>query len=92
MRLLPQYALELEAKIRDCSLAADKTFFILCLCGEGVPLAPGWARRFRGDPFSKVETKHRGLWPQDYCAGSRPNVEWERRCRLACSTRMVPTT
>ena len=63
-----EYALELEAKIRDCNLAADKTFFILCLCGEGFH----WRQRrledfvafyrtgsHRGDdPLSKIETKY----------------------------------
>lgn len=64
-----EYALGLEEKIRDCKLAADdKTFFILCLCGEGFHWHHDGLEDFvafyrsgshRGDdPFSKAETKY----------------------------------
>ena len=63
-----EYTLELEAKIRDCQLAGDNTFFILALCGEGFHWHQDGLEDFvsfyrngshRGDdPFSKAETKH----------------------------------
>jgi hypothetical protein len=63
-----EYALGLEAKIRDCNLAADNTFFILCLCGEGFHWHQDGLEDFvafyrtgshRGDdPFSKAEAKY----------------------------------
>lgn len=63
-----EYALQLEAKIRDCHLGADNTLFILALCGEGFH----WRRdsledfvafyrngRHRADdPFAKAEAKY----------------------------------
>ena len=65
-----EYTLELEQKIADCKLQADKTFFALMLCWEGfywheseledfVSFYFTGAHRF-DDPFSKAETKYIG--------------------------------
>jgi hypothetical protein len=63
-----EYTLELEQKIADCKLQADKTFFVLMLCGEGFywgedELEDFVSFYFTGshrsdDPFAKVETKY----------------------------------
>lgn len=63
-----EYALELEAKIRDCDLPADSAFFVLCLCGEGFHWRQNELEDFvafyrsgshRGDDaFSMAETKY----------------------------------
>ncbi|HZT36499.1 MAG TPA: hypothetical protein VFA28_01275 [Bryobacteraceae bacterium] len=63
-----EYALELEAKIRDCELSGDNTFFILALCGNGFRWEEDELEDFvwfyrRGshrddDPFSTMEAYH----------------------------------
>jgi hypothetical protein len=63
-----EYALELEAKIRDCTLVEDdNTFFIIVFCGDGFHWRQDGLEDFvsfyrtgshrADDPFSKVETK-----------------------------------
>jgi hypothetical protein len=62
------YALELEQKIADCKLQAEKTFFVLFFCGEGFywyedELQDFVSFYFSGthrsdDPFSKAETRY----------------------------------
>lgn len=65
-----EYSLELEQKIADCKLQAEKTFFILLLCGEGfywhedeledfVAFYVSGSHR-SDDPFAKAETKYIG--------------------------------
>ena len=63
-----EYALELEEKITGCKLQADKTYFVLMLCGEGFywhedALEDFVSFYFTGthrsdDPFTKAETKY----------------------------------
>lgn len=63
-----EYALELEQKIADCKLQADKTCFVLMLCGEGFywdesELEDFVSFYFTGthrfdDPFSKMEINY----------------------------------
>lgn len=63
-----EYALELEQKIHACKLAAEKTVFVLALCGEGFhwdqeqleDFAAFYTTGFHrpDDPFSKAEAKH----------------------------------
>lgn len=65
-----EYALELEQKIADCKLQADKTYFVLMLCGEGFYWHEGELEDFvayyftgshrSDDPFSKAEAQHMG--------------------------------
>lgn len=63
-----EYTIELEQKIVECRLQAEKTFFVLVLCGEGIcwhedELEDFVSFYFAGihrpdDPFSKAETKY----------------------------------
>ena len=63
-----EYTLQLEAKIRDCKLVDDNTFFILALCGNGFRwrqenledfVSFYLSRSHRADdPFSKAEDKY----------------------------------
>lgn len=63
-----EYALELEDKITRCKLQADKTYFVLMLCGEGFywhedELEDFVSFYFTGthrsdDPFAKTEIKY----------------------------------
>lgn len=65
-----EYTLELEQKIADCKLQADKTFFVLMLCGEGFYWREDELEDFvsfyltgahrSDDPFSKAESKYIG--------------------------------
>jgi hypothetical protein len=65
-----EYTLEFEQKIADCKLQADRTFFVLMLCGEGfywhedeledfVSFYLTGAHR-SDDPFAKAEAKYIG--------------------------------